>query len=85
MHIYLLKGTITIAPVPPQMVNPNNNDKRVVLRNCAPFTDWISEIKNTQINSAKDTDIVLLMYSNNDSKTSGSLWQYYRNEKVLDD
>ena len=35
----LVKGTITITPVPPPVVNPNNNDKEVVFKNCAPFTD----------------------------------------------
>ena len=27
--------------------NPNNADKEVVFKNCAPFTDCISEINNT--------------------------------------
>ena len=43
----------------------------------------MSEIKNAQIDNAKDLDIVMPMYnlieySDNYSKTSGSLWQYYR-------
>ena len=38
---------------------------------------------------AKDNDRVMLMYnlieySDNYSKTSGSLWQYYRDETFLD-
>ena len=45
----LVKGTITIAPVPPPTVEANNNDKEVVFKNCAPFTDCIGEINNTQI------------------------------------
>ena len=41
----------------------------------------ISEINNTQVDNAKDIDIVIPMfnlieYSGNYSKTSGSLWQY---------
>ena len=60
-------------------------DKGVVLKNCAPFTNCISEINNTQVDNAKDIDIVMLMYnlieySDNYTKTSGSLWQYYRDE-----
>ena len=43
----LVKRTITIAPVPPPIANPNNNDKEVVFKNFAPFTDGISEINNT--------------------------------------
>ena len=43
--------------------------------------DCISEVNNTQVDNAKDIDIVIPMYnlieySNNYSKTSGSLWQY---------
>ena len=47
-HTYiLLKGTITIEPVPPPAANTNNNNKEVIFKNCAPFTDCISEINNT--------------------------------------
>ena len=49
----LVKGTITITPVPPPAVNPNNNDKEVVFKNCAPFNDCTSEINNAQIDNAK--------------------------------
>ena len=31
--------------------------------NCAPFTDWISKINNTQRDNAKDIDIVIPMYN----------------------
>ena len=62
-------------------MNPNNNHKELVFKNCAPFTDCISEINNTQIDNAKDIDLVMLMYNlieydNNYSKTSGSLSVY---------
>ena len=33
--------------------NPNNIDKDVVFKSCDPFTDFISEINNTQIFNAK--------------------------------
>ena len=59
----LVKGTITVGLVPPPAVNPNNNDKEVVFKNCAPFTDCISEINHTQIDNAKDIDIVMPMYN----------------------
>ena len=36
---------------------------KVVFKNCAPFTDCISEINNTQIDHAKDIDIVMPMYN----------------------
>ena len=31
--------------------------------NCAPFTNCIGEINNTQINDAKDIDVVMPMYN----------------------
>ena len=86
----LVKGTITIAPVPPPAANPNNNDKEVVFKNYAPFTKCISEINNTQIDNAKDIDVVMPMYnlieySDNYSEISWCLWQYYRDEPALTD
>ena len=50
-----------------------------------PFDDCISEINNNQIDNAKYLNVVmpinnLIEYSNNYSKTSGSLLQYYRDE-----
>ena len=57
----------------------------MVFKNFAPFTNCISEINNTQVDNAKNIDIVMPMYdlieySNNYAKASGSLWQYYRDE-----
>ena len=36
-----------------------NNNIQVVFKNCAPFTDCISETNNTQIDNVKDTDVVM--------------------------
>ena len=52
----------------------------MIFTNCAPFTNCISEINSTQVDNAKDIDIVmpmdnLIKYSDKYSKTSGSLWQ----------
>ena len=60
-------------------------DKGVSFKNCATFINCISQINNTQIDNAKDIDIVMYMYnlveySDNYAKTSGSLWQYFRDE-----
>ena len=68
---------------------PANNRKIIVIKNCAPFTNCISEINNTQIDNAKDIDIAMPMYniieySDNYSETSGILWHYYRDESFLD-
>ena len=79
-HI-LFKGTITVADTSAAGAAANNTNKRVIFKNCAPFTNCIREISNTKVDNAKDIDIVMSMYnlmeySNNYSKTFGILWQY---------
>ena len=49
-------------------------NKGLIFKNCASFTDCISEINNTQIDNARHLDVVILIYnfiqySNNYSKT----------------
>ena len=60
MHTYMLKeqyqSQITAGAA------ENNNDKQVIFKNGAPFTDYISEINNRQIDNAKDIDLVMLVY-----------------------
>ena len=63
----------------------DERDKGVAFKNCAPFTNCIGKINNTQIDNAKDIDIVMLMYnlieySDNYAKRTGSLWQYFEDE-----
>ena len=77
----LVKGTITVNNTAALDANANNTNRKVIFTNCAPFTICISEINNTQVGKAKDIDIVMPMYnlieySDNYSKTSGSLRQY---------
>ena len=74
-------GTITItgAGADDNTRQGDEREKLVVFKICAPFTDCISEINNTQIDYSKDIDFVLPMYSlieygNNYLKTSRSLW-----------
>ena len=74
----LVKGTITVNNTAAQGAAANNIDKKVIFKNCATFTNCISEINNTQIDNAKDIDIVMSMYnlieySDNYAKTTGSL------------
>ena len=59
----------------------------MTLKNDAPIISCISKINNnnTLIDNAEDLDIVMSIYSlieydKNYSKTSGSLWNYYRDE-----
>ena len=77
----LVKGTISVNNTAAAGANANDTDKKVIFKNCAPFTNCISEINNTEIDNAKDIDIVMSMYnlieySDNYAKTTGSLWQY---------
>ena len=76
-----VKGKITVT-------NPNNNanfDRRLTLKINAPFISCISKINGELVENAEDLDIVmpmynLLEYSKNYEKTSGSLFNYYRDE-----
>ena len=77
----VVERTITVR-------NPANDayDKKLVFKNNAPFISCISKINNTLIDNAEDLDIVMPMYnlieySKNYSKTAGSLWSYYKDER----
>ena len=82
---YILgKGTISVNNTAAAGAAANNTNKKVIFKNCAPFTNCMSEINNTQIDNAKDIDIAMPMYnlieySDNYGKTTGSLWQYCKN------
>ena len=83
----LVKGTISIRGIGADAAarRADERDKGVAFKNCAPFTNCISEINNAQADNAKDIDIVMPMYnlieySDNYAKTTGSLWQYFRDE-----
>ena len=76
----VVKGAIAFT-------NPDNDayDKKLALKNSAPFVSYISKINNTLIDNAEDLDVVmpmynLLEYSKNYSKTTGSFWNYYKDE-----
>ena len=88
----LVEGTVTVnntaAAAAAAAAAVNNANKKVIFKNCAPFTNCISEINNTQIDNAKDIDIVMPMYnlieySDNYAKTTGSLWQYCKDIPAL--
>ena len=83
----LVKGTITItgAGADAAAKRVGEREKGATFKNCAPFIKCISRINNTDIDTAQDIDIVMPMYnlieySDNYSKTSGSLWQYYKDD-----
>ena len=75
----LVKGKITVNNTAAADADANNTNKKVIFKNCAPFTNCISEVNNKQVDNAKDLDTViplysLLEYSPAYEKTSGSLW-----------
>ena len=69
------------------VVRPDNakRNKATAFKNNAPFINCISKINGIKIDNAEDLDVVmpmynLLEYSKNYRKTTGSLWNYYRDE-----
>ena len=69
------KVTISLPNTTAARADTNNGGKDAIFQNCAPSTDCINEMNNTQIENAKDLDVAMLMYdlteySDNYSKTS---------------
>ena len=82
----LVSGTVTIggAGADDNAKRTDERDKGVIFKNCAPYTDFKSEINNTQIDNTKYLDVVMPMYnlieySNNYSKAS-ILQRYYKDD-----
>ena len=81
-HAYILfKGNLTVNNTAADGTAANTTNKKVIFKNCVPFTNCISKINNTQIYNAEYIDTVIPMYnlieySDNYSKTSGTIWQY---------
>ena len=76
----VVKETITI-------VRPNaaKRNKEVTFKNNTPFINCISKINDVKIDNAEDLDVVMPIYnllecSKNYKKTTGSLWNYHRDE-----
>ena len=85
----LFKGTISVNNTAAAGAAVNNTNKKVIFKNCAPFTNCTNEVNNTQVDNAKDIDIVIPMYnlieySDNYAKTTGSLWQYCKDIPARD-
>ena len=79
-HI-VVKGTITAEGDN----NANKQNKNLAFKNDAPFINFISKINGVKIDNAEDLDVIMPMYnlieySKNYRKTTGSVWNYYRDE-----
>ena len=77
----LVKGNITVAgaALDDAARAADRNNKQAIFKNFAHFINCIIEINNTQVDNAKDLDVVmricnLIEYSDNYSETSGILW-----------
>ena len=60
----------------------------VAFKNCAPFTRCVTHINGGHVETAKNLDIIMLMYnlleySDNYADSSGSLYQFKRDESPL--
>ena len=80
----VVKGDITLTKTNGRGIIDIRN-RFLAFKNNAPFTNCISKINNVLIDNAEDLDIVMLMYnlleySKNYRKTTGSFWNYYRDE-----
>ena len=91
MHVerILLSVTISSEDTLTTGATTSNTNKNMKLEKCSPFTDCMSEINNTQVDNVNNIDLImsmynLIQYSDNCSKTSGSLWKYYRDKPSLD-
>ena len=81
----VVKGEITVAG----WSNASKKNRPLAFKNNAPFIGCISKINNTLIDNSEVLDVAmpmynLLEYSKNYSKTTGSLWNYCRDELADD-
>ena len=58
-----VKASISVENTAGADVDANNVNIKVIFKNCAQFTDCISEINNTQVDNDEDTDAVISMYN----------------------
>ena len=77
----LIKGTITVAENYPR----DRQNRPVILKNNAQFISCIARINGELMEDADDLDVVmpmynLLEYNKNYKKTTGSFYNYYRDE-----
>ena len=79
----IVKRVVTVAGALNKDKRNRDFVKKTFLKNNTPFISCISKIKGVLIENEEDLYVAmpmyhLLKYSKNYSKTSGSLWNYYR-------
>ena len=80
-----VKGIIIVSAKDGANNIRHKKNRPLAFKNNAPLISCISKINGVLTENVEDLDIVmpmynLLEYSKNYSKTSGSLWNYYRDE-----
>ena len=55
----LVKGNISVNNTAVEGAAANNRNKKVIFKSCAPFTNYIGKINNTQIDNAEYIDVVM--------------------------
>ena len=78
----LVTGDIKVAAVAA--------DTNVAFKNCAPFTRYVTHINDEHVEAAENLDIIMTMYdlieySDNYADSSGSLYQFKRDESPMND
>ena len=83
----LIEGTIRADAegAPPAAPLADNDNAKLTLKNCAPFTKCNLEINDEHVDTAKNLDIAMPMYnlieySDNYQDSSATLYQYKRDE-----
>ena len=81
----VFKGMITLTKATTEGGFIDIRNKSLAFKSKAPFTNYISKINNVLTDNAEDLDVVMLVYnlleySKNYRKTTGILWNYYRDE-----
>ena len=78
----LVTGNIKVADVP-----ANTN---VAFKNCSPFTRCVTHVSDEHVETGENADIImsihnLIEYSDNYADSSGSLYQFKRDEPPIND
>ena len=81
----VVKGKITVCATDGANNIRDKKSRSLAFKNNTPFSSCISKMNGVLVENAEDLDIVMQMYnlpeySNIYSKTSGCLWNYYRDE-----
>ena len=63
MRVYVMCGNISVNNNAAAGADGNNYGKKVIFKNCVPFTYCLSKENNTQIDNAEYIDIVMPTYN----------------------